>query len=141
MTQTQRITSFALGAIGALIGSVIGYYIFLWIAGQGFYGLAIPGAFVGVGAGICIRHRSWIFAGGCGVWGALVGIFTEWKFAPFTADQSFGYFIRNLGDLTPITKIMFVIGAALAFWFGLGGIRTARQAMKERLIKAAQKDS
>jgi hypothetical protein len=36
---------------------------------------------------------------------------------------------------------MFVIGAALAFWFGRGGIRTAGQAMRERLIKAALKDS
>ena len=141
MSPTQRIISYALGAIGALIGSVLGHYIFLWIVGQGFYGLAIPGAFVGVGAGICVRHRSWIFAGFCAGWAALVGIFTEWKFAPFSADDSFGYFIRNLGDLTPITKIMIVIGAALGFWFGLGGIRTARQAMKERLIKAAQKDN
>ena len=34
MTQTQRIASFALGAIGALIGSATGYCIFIWIECQ-----------------------------------------------------------------------------------------------------------
>lgn len=34
----------------------------------------------------------------------------------------------------------FALGGALGCWFSLGGIRTARQAMKERLIKAAEKE-
>lgn len=141
MTQTQRLTSFALGAIGALIGSAIGPPVFLWIASQGFYAVALPGAFVGVGAGIGIRHRSHLFAAACGVWAAFICVYSEWKFGPFIADDSFSYFLRNLGELKPITLIMILFGAALGYWFSLGGVRTARHAMKERLIKAAEKDS
>lgn len=140
MTLNQRILSFALGGIGAIAGSLIGPQVFVWIAKQGFYAVALPGAFVGVGAGIAIRHRSHVFAAVCGIFAAFICVYSDWKIRPFIADDSFAYFLRSIGKLSPIIKIMILLGGALGYWFSLGGIRTARQAMKERLIKAAGKD-
>ena len=50
MAVTSRvIISNILGLIGAVAGGVLGYYIFMWIVDQGFYGLMIPGALLGPG--------------------------------------------------------------------------------------------
>jgi hypothetical protein len=38
--------------LGAAIGGALGYVLFFWIAGQGFYGLALPGGLLGLGAGV-----------------------------------------------------------------------------------------
>jgi hypothetical protein len=50
----------------------------------------------------------------------LLGLFTEWRFAPFIADSSFGYFITHIHDLSIITLIMITIGGLCGFWFGMG---------------------
>ena len=40
------------------IGGVLGFYTFGWLEDHGFYGLAIPGAFLGLGCGLLAQHRS-----------------------------------------------------------------------------------
>ena len=47
-----------LGLVGAAIGGVLGFYTFGWLEDHGFYGLAIPGAFLGLGCGLLAQHRS-----------------------------------------------------------------------------------
>ena len=42
MPDRSIVLSNLLGAIGAAIGGVLGYFVFFWIAGQGFYALILP---------------------------------------------------------------------------------------------------
>src|SRR5262249_44369444 len=51
---------------GAVAGGVLGYFAFFWVAAQGFYGLIIPGALLGLGAGIA-KNRSVVLAVVCGL--------------------------------------------------------------------------
>ena len=64
---TRQITSNILGLIGAAVGGVLGYYIFMWIFYQGFYGLMIPAHFVGLGCSLLSQHRSQVRGVLCGV--------------------------------------------------------------------------
>jgi hypothetical protein len=100
--------------LGAIVGGAIGYLIFIWLLKQGMYGLALPGAMVGVGAGM-FRNRSIIVAIICGLAALGLGLFAEWQWFPWP-DESFGYFMTHLFDLRPITLIMLAIGAAIGFW-------------------------
>jgi len=100
---------------GAVVGGAIGYFGFLWIARQGFYGLILPGALLGVGASLT-RNRSIPLCVACGVLAVALGLFAEWRFAPFRADESLGYFASHIHQLRPITLIMVGIGGFIGFW-------------------------
>ena len=80
------------GLAGGAVGALLGYFAFRWIAGQGVYALAVPGTLLGLGWGWASRHRSYFDAAVCGFLALGLGIFSEWKFAPFVADDSFGFF-------------------------------------------------
>jgi hypothetical protein len=130
----RRLISNLLGLVGAIVGGVLGFYTFGWLVGQGFYGLMIPGAFLGLGCGLLAQHASIPRGIACGVAAAILTVFTEWKFFPFVADTSLPYFVRHLTDLRPVTVLMTVIGAVIAFWVGKdAGFRW----MPERLKPAA----
>jgi hypothetical protein len=108
----------ALALLGGVVGGVFGYFAFFWLSRQGFYGLALPGTFLGIGAG-AVTNRSILVAILSGVAAVLLGIFTEWKFQPFIADESFGYFVTHLQDLQSMTLIMIAIGGAVGFYVPL----------------------
>jgi hypothetical protein len=101
--------------LGAVVGGVLGYFTFFWLVHQGFYGMIVPGGFIGLGAGLG-RTRHAAVAVVCAIAAVGLGIFCEWRFAPFIADGSFGYFAQHLHELKPLTLIMIMAGAALAFW-------------------------
>lgn len=111
---------------GALVGGVLGHLAFLWIARQGFYGLVLPGGLCGLGAGI-FRARSKAVPIGCGVLALPLGLFSEWRFAPFVADDSFGYLLTRVHQLQPITLIMIAAGAAIAFWIPFRQLQPAEK--------------
>jgi hypothetical protein len=107
-----------LGLIGAAVGGVLGFYTFGWLEGHGFYGLAIPGAFVGLGCGVLAQHRSVPRGIACAIAALGLSIFTEWRYHPFLADGSLSYMLRHLHELSPVTLLMTAIGTAIAFWVG-----------------------
>ena len=107
------------GLLGAVLGGVAGYFAFGWLARQGFYALALPGALVGVGCALLSKHRSYLQATICGISALLVGVFLEWRHFPFVQDSSLGYFLSHLHQLRAVTLIMIVVGGGLAFWFAL----------------------
>jgi hypothetical protein len=109
----------ALGLAAAAAGGVIGYFAFFWIARQGFYALVLPPSLVGLAAGLAARRRSVPLAVICAAGGLGLGLFTEWRFAPFTADRGFGYFITHVQALQPVTLVMLALGTVLAFRFAL----------------------
>ena len=100
---------------GALVGGVIGFFAFFWIAGQGFYAMILPGGLIGVGAGL-FRNRSLGLAIGCGVAAVALGLFTEWRFAPFAADDSLGYFLAHVHQKKPLKLLMIAVGGVIGFW-------------------------
>lgn len=112
---------------GAVAGGILGHFVFLWIVSQGFYGLILPGGLCGLGAGI-FRARSKFVPVGCGVLGLAAGILSEWRFAPFVADDSFTYLLSHVHQLRPITLIMIVVGASIAFWIPLRQLQPTEKA-------------
>jgi hypothetical protein len=109
----------------ALAGGVLGYFAFLWIARQGLYAIALPGVLIGLAGGGLVKQRSSLFASVCAALALIAGIVSEWRFSPFVADNSFGYFVTHLQQLRPITLIMIALGAVFAAWFALGRSRPA----------------
>ena len=109
-----------LGLAGAIAGGILGYFAFLWIARHGYYALMLPGAGVGIGGGSFVKTRSVPRGIICGVFALLLGIFSEWSFAPFIKDASLGYFLGHLQDLSAITLLMIAAGACFGFWFSAG---------------------
>lgn len=111
------LTNAALSLVGAAVGGVLGYLAFGWLAGQGFYALALPGVLLGLGATVLARRRSMALAVACGVLALALGVFAEWKHFPFAKDDSLNYFVTHLFDLRPFTLIMIGLGGFGGFWF------------------------
>ncbi|MFC1601621.1 hypothetical protein ACFL34_04655 [Candidatus Sumerlaeota bacterium] len=110
----------ALASVGAILGGVVGYWLCYWAAGQGFYTPILPGALVGLGCGSLSGRYSRALGIVCGVLGLVFGLYTEWQIRPFIADKSLAYFLAHLHQLTQLSQVMIVIGAILAYWFGVG---------------------
>ncbi len=101
--------------IGAALGGTVGYYLFFWITRQGYYGLIIPGALLGIGAGLFKPGGKWV-AVVCGIAAVILGLVCEWQFAPYIRDNSFSYFLSHLHQLKPVTMIMIALGGLIGFW-------------------------
>ena len=52
----------------------------------------------------------------CGILATALGLFTEFQFAPFIADESLAYFLTHLFALKPITQLMIAAGGFIGFW-------------------------
>jgi hypothetical protein len=107
-----------LGILGGVLGGVVGYFVYLWLARQGFYAPMVPGAMVGLGCGLLSRVRSVPLGVVCGLAALPVGLFAEWRV--FDADKSLGHFVTHLHNQPPVTLILLAAGAALAYWLGVG---------------------
>jgi hypothetical protein len=121
MSFQAKVVSHVLGFIGAVVGGVFGYYAFKWIWHQGFYALVIPGGLLGLGCGLAARHPSKIRGVICGLAGLLLGLYTEWTFYPFKADDSFFYLVSHAYQLKPVTLLMVALGGIVAYWSGAEG--------------------
>jgi hypothetical protein len=106
----------AAAILGGAVGGAAGYWLFFWMASQGFYALALPGAALGLGAGYARCGHRWL-AYAAGFAGLLLGLLAEWRFAPFKADDGCWYFLTHVHDLKPLTLAMVAVGAVSAFWF------------------------
>ncbi len=120
MNEPQRPQSIALALLAATVGGCVGYFAFFWIAKQGFYAIMLPPALVGMAAGYCTPRRSQPLAIACAIGGLALGLYTEWRFAPFIVDASFSYFITHVHKLKPITLLMLAIGTVASYYFALG---------------------
>jgi hypothetical protein len=119
--------SWGLGIVGAAAGGVLGYFAFVWLLEQGFYGMMLPGGFLGIGCGLLSRHDSTARGALCGLAGLALGLFAEWQNV-FLQDYSFPSFLQNLHQLPKWSMVMIIGGGLLAFWFGRGQFRMTRDA-------------
>lgn len=101
--------------LSATVGGILGYAAFFWLTSQGLYGLVIPGGLLGLAAGI-FPPQSKLVAPVCGLLALALGLYTEWRFAPFTANDSLTYFLSHVHQLKPMTLLMIAVGAAIGFW-------------------------
>ena len=90
------------------------------LAGWGFYAIVLPGAAIGLGCGALSRGKSNVLGTLCGLLGAAMGIFTEWRTPPFAANDSLRFFLAHLHQLPNITLVLIGLGVVFAFWFGRG---------------------
>ncbi len=120
MPESTEPKAISLGLLGAAVGGCLGYFAFFWIAGQGFYALVLPPGLLGFAAGLCARRRSAPLAVICGVAGLALALFTEWRFAPFTADPGLPYFLTHIHTLQPITLLMIALGTVVSYSLALG---------------------
>jgi hypothetical protein len=122
-----------LGLVGAIIGGVLGFYTFHWLLGHGFYGLAIPGAFLGVGCGLLARHKSIARGILCGIAALILSLYSEWTYLRFAVDNSFSYMVAHFMQKDTVTLIMVALGTLIAFWVGKdGGFRRWPEVRREQ---------
>jgi hypothetical protein len=115
---------------GAAAGGTLGYLGFFWIAQQGFYALVLPGGLLGLGASLAPNR--WIgWAVICGAAALALGLYTEWQFAPFKADESMSYFMTHLHQLKPVTWLMILVGAAIGFWGPFSRLRQTQRVVSK----------
>ncbi len=103
------------GVIGALLGGAMGYYAFFLVAKMGFYALALPPVMLGWGAAKGAGQKSALLAYFCAVAGLILGLFTEWRFEPFLADDSLPYFLTHLHELQIMTWLMLALGVFFSY--------------------------
>ena len=120
MGETSKIVGFIRGLVGAVLGGVLGYYVYVWMLQRGFYALIVPGTLLGLGFGLFSRQKSILCGIACGLFGVALGIFSEWRFFPFIEDNGFLYFLTHLYQLPAATITLILLGGLFAFWFGIG---------------------
>jgi len=110
------------GIVGGVIGGALGYVAFRWLSRQGFYAHAVPGALLGLGAGIAARGSSRVLGIVCALAAAALIIVAEWLRAPFFKDGSFLYFASHIHQMDhfSVKAIMMGLGTLAAYWFGQG---------------------
>ena len=116
----EKTRNLLVGLLGAVAGGVLGYFVFFWALRQGYYALMLPGGLIGLGSGLLVKDRSVPRGVICGVFAAGLGLFIEWRHAPFSADQSLGYFLTHLQRLQGLTLLMLAAGTAFAAWLSFG---------------------
>ena len=111
-----------LAILGAIAAGAIGYLAFGWLVSRGYYGLAIPGALLGLGCGWLAQDRSRARGFACAIAALGLSVFTEWKFFPFIDEdgrpRDLAYMATHLHRLSPVTLLMIAIAVAIAYWTG-----------------------
>ncbi len=98
---------------GALVGGTLGYFACGWVALQGFKGMVLPGGLLGIGAGL-FKNRSVLLAVLCGLLALALGLFAEWRL--FRPDDSLGFFLSHVPELSSVTLLMIAVGGFIGFW-------------------------
>ena len=115
-----RLLGTCLGVVGGAAGGAAGYFLFFWIVRQGLYAIILPGALIGIGCGLLSRRRSVCLGVLCALSGLALGIFTEWRYAPFAADTSFTFFLLHLHHLPGVKLALIAFGGLVALGMGMG---------------------
>ena len=118
-------TAVTLGILGGVAGAIVGHFLFGWLLHQPIfnrilYAIMLPGVFTGLGCGLAARRRLVVLGVYSAVLAVVATVLTEWRFLPFAKDESLGFYLTHLIDLSAIKLGMMALGVAAAFWFGMG---------------------
>jgi len=108
------------GLLGAVIGGGAGWYAYFWLLNQGYDGLMIPAALVGVGFSMFSRRSAWSFGLACAGMGLGLMLVCEWQSILKFRGGPFLDLLTNLHTLNTPNKIMLGAGTLIAFWIGKG---------------------
>ena len=61
-TDSNLAKQIPLGILGAVLGAVVGFFLFQFLIRRGLYFIVLPGALVGFGCGLAARNRSLVLA-------------------------------------------------------------------------------
>ncbi len=111
------------GLIGATMGGLFGYFLYTWGLQQNLKAGVVPGALVGLGSGLVSNRPSKARGVICGIAALGLGIFAEWRNAPFRDDDSLGYFLSHMTLLPPLVLVMIALGALLGWRWGGDGFK------------------
>ncbi len=89
--------------------------------------LGLAWLLAGIGCGLATRDRSQAAGALAGVIALVLSIYIEWKFFPFAADESLGYFLTHLHQASGQTWLMILFGTLAGYWFGCGRRRYAAE--------------
>ena len=116
-----------LGVFGALLGAVVGFFVFQFLARRGLYFIVLPGALVGLGCGFAARSRLLVL----GIIAVAVAIPTaivcEWRTDRYFCDDGetlMGVleYTSRMVELRGWKLPVFVgLNGLIAFWFGRRG--------------------
>ena len=120
------------GLVGALVGGGVGFVLFRWIAGQGFYAPFVVGGVAGLGCLLLARHVSIGRGVAVGILAVVMEVLAEWAVFPFARDNSLGFFLRNVPALPPIKLVLIGVGGLIAGWLGRDSLRAGRKPAASR---------
>lgn len=112
--------AYLLGIVGAAIGAALGYAITYALLQNGLYAPLFAQAALGAGAGMLARRRLVPLGILCAFAGLVFGLFLEWRFFPFIADQSLGYFVTHIHKLTMLHLIFIAVGTFFSYRLSVG---------------------
>ena len=75
---------------------------------------------LGLTASYFARCRSTPLAIVCAIAGLALGLYTEWRYAPFIKDDSFSFFLTHVHEKQPIKLLMLALGVFMCYRFALG---------------------
>lgn len=107
------------GLVGAVVGGIVGFFIYQWLFNNGYSGPVVPPACVGLGFGLAARKRHIAFGFISAVLAVGATMFTVWKIR-LVDGTSFTDFLEWYMDKNTFGWVMVAIGIAMAFSFGMG---------------------
>ncbi|MEM8734156.1 MAG: hypothetical protein AAGG44_08035 [Planctomycetota bacterium] len=114
-------TPYLLGIGGAVVGTILGGFLFHLALTQGIYMLALPGAIIGLSCGYASRIRSIALAVVCALIAACTGVYLQWAYFDFVnGEDTIIYLLTHAHQLPVSTLFMYFLGIVFAGWFGLG---------------------
>lgn len=120
--ETNLAQTWIFAIVGALVGGVAGFFLFRWLlVGFGLYAAAIPGAFVGLGAGYLQTRRNAAVGIFAGIAALMAGIYSDY-FVTIGAADIFEY----LTGQGPATWLMIALGTYVGYSYGGGSDRMPR---------------
>ena len=107
-------------SIGAAAGAAVGTLAYWFLLQRDYHVLAAVGTGVALGVSAMARTRHLAWGVATGAFAVLASVLVEWRFRPFTADESLSYFLSHLHALPYNSLVSLAVVAALGVYFGRG---------------------
>ncbi len=120
----KRIIRELLGVVLASAGAYAGFVAYRWMLSHGYHALVLPGALLGLGAGVGAGSKSTVRGLVCAAAALVFGLYVVWCFWSIGDDGTLASFVTKVHKLSPPTMIMLAAGCLLAYWMGRDPVTT-----------------